>query len=513
MTRNETTPPRTWGELCQDPDRTPKLLQLAGIIFVLLTPDQKIAMINRRGCQLLGYAEEELLGRNWFDTCVPASCRETVRQGFVQILGGKAETFRNFENPVLTRSGEERYIDWHNTVIVDEGGKVTEVLSTGGDITDLRRVEAELRERDKRLHLALTAGRMGTWELDLATCELIWDDAQRALFGWPKGAATPTLETVQALVHPGDRQRTEQNIRAIREGEEEEIEDEIRLLLPDGSIRWLASRGGMIRDAEGRPDRLLGVSFDITAHKEAQEAQERAREAADNANRAKSEFLANMSHEIRTPMTVALGMVDYVLSTELDIEQRECLEMAKQAGNSLLDLIGDILDYSRIEAGRVQLHPAPFSIRGCCYESGGILMENARRKGISLTLEIAENVPQLVVGDEARIRQVMVNLIANAIKFTEEGKIGVRVERIEGGLLTFSVTDTGIGIPPDMLAMIFESFRQGDNASTRKYGGSGLGLAIAKGLVERMGGTLQVESKVGEGSRFHFTLPLEEVQS
>lgn len=263
----------------------------------------------------------------------------------------------------------------------------------------------------------------------------------------------------------------------------------------------------------GKKTLLLDVWYDLSLHKRYERQLVQAKEVAEAANRAKSQFLANMSHEIRTPLNAIIGMTSLLAQTRLEKTQREYLEIVQVSSKSLADLVGDILDFSRIEADKLTLEAFPFNLHDLACKVVGMLGYRGEEKGLILGLKLGVDLPAWVKGDEARLRQVLINLMGNAIKFTEQGRVELRLrlDRAEGEQLWIrvEVADTGIGIPHDKLGRIFDAFSQADESITRRYGGSGLGLAISRRLVSMMGGRLDVESVVGLGSTFHFTVPLQ----
>ena len=277
----------------------------------------------------------------------------------------------------------------------------------------------------------------------------------------------------------------------------------------DGQRRFMELRKAPVRDADGEIVGTQTIFWDVTQRKLAQEALLEAKESAEFASRAKSDFLANMSHEIRTPLNAVIGMTELVLGEQLTTSQREYLEMVKESGESLLAIINDMLDFSKIEAGKLELFPVDFNLRDRLARTVKPLKARARGKSVELELQVSQDVPDCLTGDFERLRQVIVNLVGNAIKFTDEGEVllGVDLESQADNqtVLRFSVADTGVGIPQDKIARVFDAFEQADNSLTRRHAGTGLGLTISSRLVELLGGRIWVESELGKGSRFQFT--------
>ena len=268
--------------------------------------------------------------------------------------------------------------------------------------------------------------------------------------------------------------------------------------------RWYRVAGSKLGDG-------VAVNYaDITSRKQAEQEMQKAKEAAEQADRSKSAFLAMISHELRTPMNGVIGFTNLLLDTELTVTQKDFTQTIQQSSNALLVLIDDILDFSKIEAGKLELEIHPFDIRHCMHDAVVLLGPQATAKGITLSESIDENVPKSIFSDATRLRQVVVNLIGNALKFTSQGKVELTV-KVSGEMLRFDVHDTGIGMTPEVRARLFQPFAQGDSSTTRKFGGTGLGLAICKRLIELMGGEISVDSEAGKGSTFRFTVPLAEL--
>ncbi len=320
------------------------------------------------------------------------------------------------------------------------------------------------------------------------------------------------------IIHPDDLDKARENSLHHTEEKYEAYAQEYRIVTRTGEVRWVDDRTWIRRNAQGRPTHYQGIVTDITLRKQWEQELNQAREAAEKASRAKSEFLANMSHEIRTPMNAILGFSEILLSRTRDPQEKNWLKTIHSSGQTLLTLINDILDLSKIESGKMNLHYGPVSVASLLQEVRSIFLEKCEKKGIELKLESDLSIPARVMTDDVRLRQILINLVGNAVKFTHEGHICIAArgscsnlpgDGSTAGLfhLRLEVADTGIGIPEDQQGIIFESFRQQDCHNTGRYGGTGLGLTISRRLAEMMGGTLSVRSRKGEGSIFTVVLP------
>ena len=368
-----------------------------------------------------------------------------------------------------------------------------------------------LRKWDTHLRMAQRIGKIGSWELEVKTGQLTWSAEKFHIFGLSPATATPSLEELWQWIHPEDRDRHQQAIRtAIETGIPYELE--FRIYRADGSLAYVLGRGEPVFDSHNQVTHLVGTIQDQTDWKLAEQQLQAAKESAEYANRSKSEFLALMSHEIRTPMSAVLGLVDLLLRTELSARQKDYLTKIKTSAATLLEIINDILDFSKIEAGKLELEVAPFELDRILHHIANILALKASEKDLELVFQVEEDVPRHLLGDSLRLTQVLLNLVSNAIKFTDTGgvllKIKVQSRSQETVQLRFEVEDTGIGLTSAQIETLFDAFTQVDVSTTRKYSGTGLGLAICKRLATLMGGNIGVTSQLNQGSTFYVEVEL-----
>jgi two-component system sensor histidine kinase/response regulator len=415
------------------------------------------------------------------------------------------------EYQVQRPDGTTRWLATHAEFQWDARGEPIRFTGATMDITSLKEAIEARRLAEERLERSIRGTSDGPWEYDIATDTYWLAPHWWQMLGYEEHELSPTHEALLALVHPDDLAARQEAFKQCIEGKGP-YDCEFRVKTKNGEYRWFRSRGICERDANGKPIRVSGALQDVTERRQVQQALIEAKEAAANANRAKSEFLANMSHEIRTPMNGVIGMTELLLDTALDHAQRDYTKTIRDSATALLTVINDILDFSKIEAGKLDLEHIEMDLRDTVEDVARLLAIQAHGKGLEITAHIDPAVPDLVKGDPARLRQILVNLGSNAVKFTAQGEVAIDVRLVEGSdqeaLIRCEVRDTGPGIPKDKLDSLFQPFSQVDASTTRRYGGTGLGLSIVRRLAELMGGEAGVESTEGVGSTFWFTARL-----
>jgi PAS domain S-box-containing protein len=478
--------------------------------YALLTldPDGYVASWNSGAERIKGYKADEIIGKHF--SCF-YSPEDLARSHPAEVLRTAIEKGRFEEEGWRVRRDGSRF--WAHVIITamyDPAGELRGLAKVTRDVSEKKENEEALRLSEERFTQAFEHAAIG---MALVSPDGHWLKVNAALSELIGYSAGELMEKkFQDITHPEDLELDLAYVRQMLDGQINNYRMEKRYFRKDGQTVWVHLGVSLVRDKENRPLYFISQIEDITETKAAMARQIELTEKAQAAERAKSEFLAIMSHEIRTPMNGVIGMTGILADTELNEMQRDCVRTITSSGESLLAVINDILDYSKIEVGRMEMESRSFNLRECVEEALDLFATQIRLKHLEVAYLIAFDVPALLIGDPMRLRQVLVNLIGNAVKFTPQGEVVVNVEcrsRHQGDYeLLFSVADNGIGIPKAGLGRLFQAFQQVDTSTTRRYGGTGLGLVISKRMTELMGGTMWVESEPDRGSTFFFTVKL-----
>lgn len=488
-----------------------RILEETPIGIFRSTPDGRFISVNKAMAEMLGYAEPRELIAAVSDISRQVYVTPESRTSLLRILDVQSRVTA-FEVPLFRRDGSVIWVSKNISAVRDKAGRIIYYQGFAADITELKHVQEELYDREQRIRGMLNATSDAVFLLDrtglIVDCNCTSAQRRRMNIEDMLGRSIYDFLSPRAASR---RRIALQNVFATRKMVRFEEER-------DGRV--YALRMFPIIDAYGRVVQAASYSRDITERKLGEEELKRSKEIAEAAriraeegNRAKSEFLANMSHELRTPLNGILGMLQLLETTQPSAEQGEYIQIAQKSAHRLTSLLGDVLDMSQIEAGKTRLYPAPFRPRQLLDELEELFRPSCREKRLAMKIHLDDAVPELLVGDAKRIRQVVFNLTANALKYTEQGEVRIAMHRLSMTLpgqcrLYIEVADTGIGIAADKQDAIFESFIQADGSYTRRYEGAGLGLALVKRIVEMMQGSITLDSEPGRGSTFSCVLPL-----
>ncbi len=490
--------PRAFGSLLE------RLLAIADDAVVVVDRTQRIVLFNDGAERMFGHAKADVLGQP-----LALLLPESARAAHEEHMAGFGRS-----PPAARRMGERREIHGRRAdgSLFDAEASISHVELDGSayftaivrDISERRQAERALHASELRFRGLAKAAPVGIFQAD-AEGRLTYVNDRWCQIAGMSAAEAQGLGWQRAL-HPSDRPRVQQAWHQAVGGHSP-FELRFRFLRPDGTEIWVMGSAVTTHDGQGRCAGHLGTVTDVTESVQQSQALERAKSEAETAARAKSLFLANMSHEIRTPLNAVIGMTTLLLDTPMSDDQRDFARTIRASGENLLEIINDILDYSKADVGKLEIEHRPFDLRRCIEESLDLVTPRAMEKGLNLAYLIEEGTSESLVGDATRLRQVLVNLLSNAVKFTHQGEVFVAVDGEPVGedvyRLHVAVKDSGIGIAAEHLPRLFQSFTQVDASTTRKYGGTGLGLAISKRLAELMGGTVHAESEPGQGSTFH----------
>jgi PAS domain S-box-containing protein len=521
--------------LAESEERSRLLLQSAGDGIFGVDREGHVQFMNAAAEEMLGWAAAELhdISMHYAIHYARADGSPYPIDECPQHAAYTEGVESRVDDEVLWRKDGTSFRVEYITRPMRQDGRVTGGVTTFRDISERKAAEAALRESRERLDFVLRSAQVGAWDWDIVNGVETWDETVVALYGMTPGVLEGPEDTLYETVHPDDLEAHVAVIEdCVKTGVTFDIEFRVRH--EDGAVAYLAERGRVTHDAAGAAVRMSGVTWDVTQRRETEESLRQAKEQmeaanwelalavkranqlaleADAANSAKSEFLANMSHEIRTPMNGVIGMTSLLLDTGLDAEQRDYATTVQNSAEGLLTIINDILDFSKIEAGKLAMETLDFDLRTTVEDTCDLPALHAQNKGLELTSLVEADVPSALRGDPGRLRQVLTNLLGNAIKFTERGEVALSArlldEAEEYATLRFEVRDTGVGIPADKVDVLFEAFTQADASTTRRFGGTGLGLTISRRLAGLMGGEIGVESEPGVGSVFWFTARFE----
>jgi PAS domain S-box-containing protein len=483
-----------------------QIIETAPLSLLMTDNEMRVVSASPRWIESRQFGDREIIGHSLYELF--PSTYEKWRPDYDRCLAG--ETLQADRVEYQRSDGSVIWLQVELTPWRNGAGEIGGLIIASHDVTAMVAALDRTERSEERLRLAIEIADMHVWELDFRRRELITLGAEVNFYTDPidyKGLTRDIYSTIDERDVPRVKEEWRRN-----EEEGAPYRPEYRVRRSDDKEVWVQGALRYLTDEAGQPLRMIGALQNITDRKAAERALVQAKEEAESATRAKSAFLATMSHEIRTPLNGVLGMAQAMAMGEVTDQQRERLDVIRQSGESLLAILNDVLDLSKIEAGKLELEQAEFDIDELSSGAIGAFAATAQAKGLSFELKVERGARGIYRGDSVRVRQILYNLVSNALKFTETGGVKVVVSR-KARQLSIAVTDTGIGVAPEKLASLFQKFEQADASTTRRYGGTGLGLAICRDLAELMDGTICAESRLGAGATFTVDLPLRRVST
>ncbi len=470
-------------------------------------------VVSDQWLRIIGYTRDEFPGNaDWYFERVHPEDIDLLNEKIKEHLEGKTQTY-SCEHRMKRPDGTWHWVEGRGKIVeVAEDGSPTRFVGTNTDISQRKRAEEDLRISEERLQLALSASEDGLWDWDISSNKIYFNSFWMKMIGLNTKEFIYTIDQWRGSLHPQDQELAERRLRALLTMESDTVRFEYRIKISSGEWRWIETVAKIVEVERDQPARVIATHKDIQASKMSEEILKDAKRNAEEAAEAKSEFLATMSHELRTPLNGILGMISVLNETQLSKEQHEFLKIAHASGENLLSLINDLLDFSRIEARGIELENSIVDVHDLVMSLVESLSKSAQEKELEINISFRPGTPRRVMGDLGRLRQIFLNLINNAIKFTHEGYVYIVVRGdFEGDRrgLSFQVIDTGEGIQEKDLKTLFDPFKQGIRDRVERPEGTGLGLAIVKRLVELMGGYIDIETKRGSGTTFTIRLPLD----
>jgi len=486
-----------------------------------LTKDFKISVWSKGAEKKFGYLKSEIIGKS-IKVLAPEDKLSEIEEEIRLVLTGKV--VEAYETIRLHKSGKPIVVSITIAPIYDSNGAMNGAVAIYKDVSEKKELAKKLNEYEEKCKIALEGGQFGVWDLDIRNNKLIHLNDWEKKLGYDENELDHSLDTWLSLIHPDDLSEVSKKFNRHKESKEEYVV-EYRVRCKNTSYKWIRSKGRIIEwNDDGKPLRMLGTHEDITKERLIQEELKEKyeqlailKQEAESANKAKSQFLGNLSHEIKNPLNGVITAIQLLQSSSLTEEQIKYVNLLKNSADSLVAIIDSLLDIAKLESVKMELCTEPFNLRETISSIYNNLLMAANMKGLEVGCYFDPKIDYEVIGDEIKLKQILTNLISNAIKFTNEGYISFRVRLLSDDeneqKIEFSVKDTGIGIPENCKPKIFQSFFQADLSNNKKYKGAGLGLAIAKQLAELMNGDIFYESTVGRGSTFYFTCTLKRQKS